>query len=315
MTTGERQEGFVLGIVGPTATGKTGLSLEAARMLGGDLAATIIGADAMALYRGMDIGTAKVSRGDREEITHHLIDVLPVTAKASVAAYQREATEHVNAALSAGKVPIVVGGSGLYVRALLDQLRFPPTDGPTRERLQDEALTHGPQYLHERLTRLDPQAGKSIEPNNVRRVVRALEVIEITGEPFSATLPTYEYCWPTAQIGLTAPLNVLDERIKVRSMRMFEEGLVDEVRALVSEGLLEGETAQYATGYQQAIAVLDGRLSVEEAWRETAQATSKLARKQLKWFRRDPRINWVNVEVEDPVEKVKETLSARGLIG
>lgn len=313
MTEESGQEGFVLGIVGPTATGKTELSLEAAQTLGGKTAATIIGADAMALYRGMDIGTAKASRKDREIVPHHLIDVLPVTAEASVAAYQRDATRHVSAALRAGKVPIVVGGSGLYVRALLDQLQFPPTDPTVRERLEAEALANGSQRLHERLSRLDPQAGENIAPNNVRRVVRALEVIEITGEPFSATLPKYEYHWPTVQIGLTAPLSVLDERIKVRSQRMFEDGLVEEVRGLVSEGLREGKTAQYATGYQQALAVLDGRLSVEEAWRETAQATSRLARKQLKWFRRDPRIRWVDIEVEDPIAQVRELLSDRDL--
>lgn len=285
----------IIAVVGPTATGKSELAVKIARSLGGSDKAVVVGADAMALYQGMDIGTAKVSEEIREEIPHLQVGLLPVSAEASVAKYQEQATAQVEATLADGKTPVVVGGSGLYVRALLDQLHFPPTDARVRARFENQAEQEGPRALYETLQQQDPKAAESIAPTNQRRLVRALEVIEITGRPFSATLPAYEYHWPTVQVGLTGPLEVLDERIRLRAERMFRQGLVDEVRRLLPLGLEQSRTAQYATGYQQALGVLGGTLSELEAIEDTVRATSRLARKQLKWFKRDPRINWIDI--------------------
>lgn len=301
----------VIAIVGPTATGKSDLALDVADWIGGPDGAEIIGVDAMALYEGMDLGTAKIPAEERRGITHHLIDVLEVSEEASVAEYQRQATHLVDSILAEQKTPIAVGGSGLYMRALLDQLQFPPTDAGVRARIEkqvrDDRLSS-----HRLLAHLDPTAAANIDPNNERRIIRALEVIELTGEPFSATMPTYNYHWPTKQIGLTGSLEVLDERIAKRAKMMFDSGLVDEVRNLLPQGFRQSKTASRATGYQQALAVIDGMLSVEEAVEATARATSQLARKQLKWFRRDPRIAWV--DIEGPVnEKVREILAGAGV--
>lgn len=311
MTVAERAQ--VIAIVGPTATGKSELALRVGEALGGAEAAAVIGADAMALYQGMDIGTAKVSPREQARLPHYQVDVLPVTARASVAKYQEQATEQVNDLLAARRTPLVVGGSGLYVRALLDQLQFPPTDSKVRERLEALAREKGSAAMHEVLTRLDPKAAAAIEPNNARRVVRALEVIDVTGEPFSATMPTYDYHWPTVQIGLTAPLEVLDERILRRAHQMFDGGLVDEVRNLIPLGIEESRTAQFATGYRQALAVARGEMSEDEARLATAQATSQLARKQLKWFKRDARVRWIDISKDDAWEETKAALQEAGL--
>jgi tRNA dimethylallyltransferase len=279
----------VVAVVGATASGKSGLALDLAQRLDGE----VVNADAMQLYRGMDIGTAKLSVQERRGIAHHQLDVLDVREEASVAAYQRSARADLEAILARGRVPIVAGGSGLYVRAALDRLEIPPTDPAVRaawaSRLEDEGVA----ALFARLADADPAAARAIEPNNGRRIVRALEVIELTGRPFSATMPRREHLRPTVLIGLTVPRPTLDQRIAERVHRMWEQGLLDEVRGLDAQGLREGRTASKALGYGQALAALDGAMSPVEAQEATITATRRFARRQESWFRPDPRVCWL----------------------
>ncbi|GAA1965439.1 tRNA (adenosine(37)-N6)-dimethylallyltransferase MiaA [Amycolatopsis minnesotensis] len=278
-----------IAVVGPTATGKSDLAVTLAERLGGE----VVNADAMQLYRGMDIGTAKVTAAERRGVPHHLLDVLGVTETASVAAYQREARAVVERLLGEGKVPILAGGSGLYVQAVLDDLRFPGTDPEVRARLDGEAERVGPAELHNRLVALDPAAAAAILPTNVRRIVRALEVIEITGDPFSANLPVPGPArYGTVLVGVDRAVEDLDERVDIRVGRMFGAGLVDEVRHLEREGLRDGKTASRALGYQQVLAELDGEQDFDAAAAATAQATRRFVRRQRSWFRRDGRIRW-----------------------
>ena len=290
----------VVAVVGATATGKSELALDLAEALGGE----IVNADALQLYRGMDIGTAKVPVSERRGIPHHQLDVLEVTQEASVAAYQQAARADIAAILRRGRVPVLVGGSGLYIRAALDHLEIPPTDPAVRRRLEGEAALQGPAAMYQRLRVRDPVAAHQIQPNNVRRVVRALEVIELTGRAFSATMPAREFVRPTVVIGLALDREELDARIDARVDRMWEVGLVEEVRALERVGLREGRTASRALGYAQALAQIDGTMSEEEARRDTAQATRRFARRQESWFRPDPRIHWLDVsrETSGPAE-------------
>lgn len=280
----------LVAVVGPTATGKSGLAVALARELGGE----VVNADAFALYRGMDIGTAKPSEAEREGIPHHQLDVLDIHDDASVAAYQRHARSDIDAILARGRVPVLVGGSGLYVRAALDLLDFPPTDPQVRARLEAEARELGAPALRERLDALDPAAAAAIEANNVRRIVRALEVIELTGRPFSATMPRREYRLPTVMLGLDLPRPLLDERIEARVRGMWEAGLLDEVAALERQGLSGTRTASRAVGYPEALAQLRGDLTEAQAIEATATATRRLARRQASWFRPDPRITWLD---------------------
>ncbi|MFI5587049.1 tRNA (adenosine(37)-N6)-dimethylallyltransferase MiaA [Amycolatopsis sp. NPDC051758] len=276
-------------VVGPTATGKTALAVDLALELGGE----VVNADALQLYRGMDIGTAKATEAERRGVPHHLLDVLDVTETASVAAYQRDARAEIERLLAAGRVPVLAGGSGLYVQAVLDDLRFPGTDPAVRARLDAEAAELGTPALYTRLGERDPAAAAAILPTNTRRIVRALEVIEITGEPFSANLPKPGPArYGTVVIGVDRAPEELDERVNERVRRMFAAGLVDEVRTLVKEGLREGKTASRALGYQQVLAELDGEGDFEAAAAATAQATRRFVRKQRSWFRRDGRIDW-----------------------
>jgi tRNA dimethylallyltransferase len=285
-------------IVGPTATGKSALAVALAEELGGE----VINADAMQLYRGMDIGTAKVTSKERRGVPHHLLDVLDVTETASVAAYQREARATVERLLAENRVPILVGGSGLYVRAVLDELEFPGTDPDIRARLEQELTESSAERLHERLTTLDPTAAAAILPSNGRRVVRALEVIELTGRPFSATMPRPgPVRYDTVQIGLDLDTEELDRRVDLRVTRMFEQGLVDEVLALEKEGLRVGRTASRALGYQQVLDQLDADHDMAEAAAATAQATRRFVRRQRSWFRRDQRIRWLDAAQENLV--------------
>ena len=284
----------VIAVVGPTASGKSDLALALAQRLGGE----IVNADAMQLYRGMDIGTAKLPLGERRGIAHHQLDVLDVRQEASVAAYQREARLDLAGIRARGHRPILVGGSGLYVRAALDRLEIPPTDPVVRGRLQDELAQVGIEAMFARLEQADLVAAQAIQPSNGRRVVRALEVIELTGRPFSATMPTREYQIPAITIGLLVPRPELDERIATRVHRMWDAGLLDEVRRLDASGLREGRTAAKALGYSQALAHLDGLLRAEQAVEDTITATRKFARRQESWFRPDPRIHWL--DHEDP---------------
>ncbi len=288
-------------VVGPTATGKTALAVELALTLGGE----VVNADALQLYRGMDIGTAKATPEERRGVPHHLLDVLDVTETASVAAYQRDARERVEELLDAGRVPILTGGSGLYIQAVLDDLRFPGTDPAVRSRLTAEADEVGAAAMHGRLSGLDPVAAEAILPTNTRRIVRALEVIEITGEPFSANLPKPGPArYGTVVIGIDRDPAELDERVDRRVELMFEAGLVDEVRELLGHGLRNGLTASRALGYQQVIAELDGEGDFAAAAEATAQATRRFVRRQRSWFKRDKRIQWFDGGMERLAERV-----------
>jgi tRNA dimethylallyltransferase len=284
----------VVGVIGPTATGKSDLALDLAEaLLASGQRAEVVNADSMQLYEGMDIGTAKLSAAQRRDVPHHLLDVWPVTRTASVADYQQLARGVIDALRADGVLPLLVGGSGLYVRAAIDPLEFPGTDESVRAALEAELERVGPGTLHERLAKADPAAAAAILPTNGRRIVRALEVIELTGRPFSAGLPAYESVYDVVQIGLDLPPDQLDERVDARVDRMFAGGLVDEVQALERAGLREGVTASRALGYQQVLAMLDGTLTQEQARAETARATRRVVRRQRSWVRRDPRITWL----------------------
>ncbi|NNM44459.1 tRNA (adenosine(37)-N6)-dimethylallyltransferase MiaA [Knoellia koreensis] len=296
----------VLAVVGPTATGKSDLGIALAEQLGGE----VVNADASQLYRGMDIGTAKVPEDERRGIPHHQLDVLDVTEEASVAAYQRAARGDIAAIRARGNHPVLVGGSGLYVRAALDVLDIPPTDPLTRARIQAEADELGTAAMFERLQAADPIAAQAIEANNARRIVRALEVIELTGRPFSATMPTREYVTDTVMVGLRLPREQLDERIGARVRRMWDDGLLDEVRGLESRGLREGRTASRALGYAQALADLDGTMTTEQAQEQTTTMTRRFARRQESWFTPDPRIHWLDATAPDLLEQALTRVAA-----
>jgi tRNA dimethylallyltransferase len=292
-------------VVGPTATGKTALAVDLARELGGE----VVNADAMQLYRGMDIGTAKATEAERRGVPHHLLDVLEVTETASVAVYQRDARAEIERLLAAGRVPVLAGGSGLYVQAVLDDLRFPGTDPAVRARLDAEAAALGTAALYTRLGERDPVAAAKILPTNTRRIVRALEVMEITGEPFSANLPVPGPArYGTVLIGVDRAAAELDERVDERVRRMFAGGLVDEVRELLGRGLREGKTASRALGYQQVLAELDGEGDFDAAAAATAQATRRFVRRQRSWFRRDQRIHWFDGADPGLAARVLDTL-------
>jgi tRNA dimethylallyltransferase len=242
----------------------------------------------------MDIGTAKLTVAERRGIPHHLLDIWDVTQTASVAEYQSLARAAIADIQGRGRVPILVGGSGLYLRAALDDLEFPGTDAAIRQRLEDELALQGSVALHERLRAVDPTAAGNMDPVNGRRIVRALEVIELTGELWSARLPEYRYLVaPTLQLGIDIPYEVLDERIARRVEHMWEQGFVDEVRGLADRGLREGVTAVRALGYAPVLQYLDGVYDEQVAKSTTAQTTRRFARRQLSWFRRDPRISWL----------------------
>jgi tRNA dimethylallyltransferase len=279
----------VITVVGPTAAGKSELSVALAHALGGE----IVNADSMQLYQGMDIGTAKLTVAERAGIPHHLLDIWPVTQAASVSEYQRLAREAIDGIRARDKRPIVVGGSGLYVRGAIDNLDFPGTDPAVRARLESELSQTGSRAMHERLAAADPVAAAAILPSNGRRIIRALEVIELSGRPFSATLPEYQSVYPVIQIGIEIPRSELDARIADRVKRMWELGLVDEVRRLERAGLRSGRTASRALGYAQVLKFLAGDLPEQEAVEQTSQATRRFVRRQESWFRRDPRVRWL----------------------
>ncbi|MFD5395351.1 tRNA (adenosine(37)-N6)-dimethylallyltransferase MiaA [Streptomyces sp. NPDC127097] len=284
----------VIAVVGPTAAGKSDLGVALAQHVGGE----VINADSMQLYRGMDIGTAKLTPEEQQGVPHRLLDIWDVTRAASVAEYQRLARAEIDRLLAEGRTPVLVGGSGLYVRGAIDALDFPGTDPEVRARLEAELAEMGSGPLHARLAAADPEAGRAILPSNGRRIVRALEVIEITGRPFTANLPGHEAVYDTLQIGVDVARPELDERIARRVDRMWEAGLVDEVRRLEGEGLREGRTASRALGYQQVLAQLAGECTEQEARDETVRATKRFARRQDSWFRRDPRVHWLSGAAE-----------------
>lgn len=290
-------------IVGPTAAGKSDLAVELALQLGGE----IVNADSMQLYRGMDVGTAKLGADERRGVPHHLLDVWDVTETASVADYQWRARRAIAEIHERGRVPLLVGGSGLYVRAVIDDLDFPGTDPELRARLEAELAEVGPAVLHARLAVRDPAAATSILPSNGRRLVRALEVIEMTGRPFSASMPSYDDD-TAVQLGLSVPRPELDERIAARVERMWAAGLVEEVRRLEPYGLRDGLTASRALGYAQVLRHLAGEWTEERAREETIRATRRFARRQESWFRRDPRVRWIDYDA--PIERALDTIDA-----
>ncbi|MFE9279850.1 tRNA (adenosine(37)-N6)-dimethylallyltransferase MiaA [Nocardiopsis alba] len=307
----------VIAVVGPTAVGKSDLAVDLASRLEERTGrrGEVINADSMQLYRGMDIGTAKLPESERRGVPHHLLDIWEVHEPADVASYQTLARERVEDCADRDVVPILVGGSGLYVRAVLDHMDFPGTDPEVRARLEAELADVGPGLLHARLTEADPAAARTILPGNGRRIVRALEVIELTGRPFTANLPDHTSFYPCVQLGLTAPRPELDERIDLRVERMWDGGLLEEVRRLDPLGLREGRTASKALGYAQALSQLDGDLTEAEAKESTARATRRFARRQESWFRRDPRVRWLPYDAPNLVERamtqVESALSDR----
>jgi tRNA dimethylallyltransferase len=281
----------IVAVVGATASGKSGLALDLVERLGGE----IVNTDAMQVYRGMDIGTAKQPVADRRGIPHHLLDLLDVTEPATVAEFQGWARAVIADCRSRGAVPVLVGGSALYTRAILDEFEFPGTDPAVRARYDAELANLGPEALHRRLTEIDPTAAQGIIATNGRRIVRALEVIEITGRPFTSTLPEHRYADPlTVQIGMDIDRPTLDARIAARVEQMWAAGWIDEVRRLAENGLRDGLTANRALGYRQILAFLDGEVTEAEAKEQTINATRRFARRQDSWFRKDPRIVWVD---------------------
>ncbi len=302
---------------GPTASGKTAVAVAVARELAASgIAAEVVNADSMLVYRGMDIGTAKPTPAERAGIPHHLIDILDVTESASVADFQGLARRAVADCRARGVVPLLAGGSALYVHAIVDDFRFPGTDAGVRARLEAELEQVGAEALHRRLAALDPAAAAGILPGNARRTVRALEVIELTGS-YTSTLPAWRYALgEVVQFGLEVPRDLLDARIAQRVDRMWADGLVAEVEALVARGLRSGRTAARALGYRQVLAQLDGELTEPEARQATVAGTRRFARKQLGWFRRDPRISWLPAESpEATAASVGEIVSAvRGIV-
>ena len=296
----------VIVVCGATATGKSDIGLALAAALDGE----IINADSMQLYKGMNIGTAKLSIEERKGIPHHLLDVLNVSEDASVAWYQSHARSLISEIESRGKRAIIVGGTGLYIKAILDDLNFPDTDQKVRDHLNELADKIGAPAMHERLAQLDPAAALAIDAQNLRRVIRALEVIEITGKPFTANLPRKDSTrYPQArQFGLAMDRQSLATRIDERVEQMWQEGLIAETQTLIEAGIRQGRTAQLALGYVQVLKFIDGEISGDEAKDDTKRATRQYARRQETWFSRDSRIEWISPS-QPRMETIKELLS------
>lgn len=278
----------VIAVVGPTGSGKSDLAVSLALELGGE----VINADAMQFYRGMDIGTAKITQAERRGVLHHLLDILDVTEEASVSRFQQQARALVSDIHARGKRAILAGGSGLYVRAALDVLEFPGTDPLVRQQLEAELAENGQAVLLERLREVDPVSAGRL--SDARRIIRALEVHRLTGRPFSSFMPQREYVQPAVQVGLAVDRDVLRDRLARRVHRMVDDGLLAEVQRLDNQGLRQGKTASRALGYAQFLRVVDGASTVAEAAEDTIVATRQFARRQLTWFRADPRISWLD---------------------
>ncbi|WP_018160815.1 tRNA (adenosine(37)-N6)-dimethylallyltransferase MiaA [Smaragdicoccus niigatensis] len=298
-----------IAVIGPTATGKSDLALDVAERVGGQ----IVNIDAQQMYRGMDVGTAKLPVSERRGITHHMIDVLDVTDVATVANYQHDAGQIVDDLLSRSIVPVIVGGSMMYIQSLLDHWTFPATDPVVRAKWEALLEAEGLGAVHQALRSVDPVAADTILPTDGRRMVRALEVVEITGRPFAASQPTRgDSRWGTTIIGLDRETDELDDRILRRTALMFEQGLVEEVEKLIPLGLREGQTARRAIGYAQVLAALDGEYPMAEAQEITAQGTRRYVRRQRSWFRRDTRVTWLNPADSDVVGRAVQVAGIAG---
>ncbi|WP_425473774.1 tRNA (adenosine(37)-N6)-dimethylallyltransferase MiaA [Rudaeicoccus suwonensis] len=298
----------IVAVVGATATGKSDLGVALAQALRGE----VVNADASQFYRGMDIGTAKLPIAQRGGVPHHLLDVLDVRDEASVAAYQRDSRSVMQQIESRGRRPVLVGGSGLYGRAALDDLQIPPTEPQVRAAWEAALAARGVAELYAELAQRDPQAAAQILPTNGRRIVRALEVIQLTGRRFSATMPRRQFLRPAVMIGLRIDRPTLHDRIERRVARMWADGLLEEVRGLDTAGIREGRTASRAIGYAQALAQLDGRLNQDEAQAETAALTRKFAKRQDSWFGADPRINWLPYDDPHLLQRALDIVDSGG---
>jgi tRNA dimethylallyltransferase len=306
----------LIAVVGATGTGKSELAIELAEAFArSGKKAEVVNADAMQLYRGMDIGTAKLSLAERRGIPHHLIDVLDITQESTAAEYQKLARAKILELQSSGVIPILVGGSMLYVAACLNNFEFPERDQELRAGLEKELTENGAIHMHKKLAELDPIAASRIIPENGRRIVRALEIVMITGEPFAAALPDEIESWqPVLELGLRMERELLLPRLEQRVLKMWERGLVDEVEQLIDLGLRESKTASVAIGYAQALGQLDGEFTKQEAIASTVQLTQRYARRQVSWFKRDTRISWLEALDADLVHNALELVAKDGIL-
>jgi tRNA dimethylallyltransferase len=306
----------LIAVVGATGTGKSELALGLAEKIAEQgQKAEIVNADAMQLYQGMDIGTAKLSLGERRGVNHHLIDVLEITEESTAAEYQKMAREKILELQASGVIPILVGGSMLYVASCLNNFEFPERDQELRAELELELSEHGPLHMHKKLAELDSVAASRIIPENGRRIVRALEIVMITGEPFAAALPDKIDSWqPVLEFGLRMERELLLPRLENRVHEMWKRGLLDEVQSLIPKGLRESKTASVAIGYAQALGELDGELSREEAIASTVMLTQRYARRQVSWFKRDERIVWLEALDQNVLQKAFEQVVADGIL-
>jgi tRNA dimethylallyltransferase len=307
----------LIAVVGATGTGKSELALGIGEYINSvGQKAEIVNADAMQLYKGMDIGTAKLPLAERRGITHHLIDVLEITQESTAAEYQRLARAKILQLQESGIIPILVGGSMLYVASCLNNFEFPDRDQELRAQLEAELIEHGPLHMHKKLVELDQIAASRIIPENGRRIVRALEIVMITGEPFAASLPDEIESWqPVLEFGLRMEREQLLPKLEKRVLKMWAEGLVEEVASLIPAGFRDSKTASVAIGYAQALGELDGELTREEAIASTVQLTQRYARRQVSWFKRDDRINWLEALDTELLAKAVELIHIDGILG
>lgn len=296
----------LIAVVGPTGTGKSDLAIKIAEnLISQGLPAEIINADSMQFYKGMNIGTAKLPENERQGIAHHMIDVLEIRDESTAAEYQKQVRPIIEQLQEGGTTPILVGGSMLYVAAALNTFEFPARDETLRAELELELEQFGSHAMHNRIQQLDATAASRIDPANGRRVVRALEILLLTGEPFAAELPAETTSWqPVIEIGLNSERSHLVERLALRVERMWQQGLVEEAEGLIAEGIREGKTSSRAIGYAQALAQLDGTMSQSEAIAQTVQLTQRYARRQMSWFKRDERINWFDYQDQNLFDRV-----------
>lgn len=305
----------LIAVVGATGTGKSELAISLAQEFSKrGQSAEIINADAMQLYKGMDIGTAKLALEDRAGIPHHLLDVLEITEESTAAEYQKLSRAKILELQEKDIVPILVGGSMLYVASCLNNFDFPDRDPKLRELLEQQLLDNGPHFMHDKLAKLDPVAASRIIPENGRRIVRAIEIVTITGEPFAAELPEVDSWQPVVEIGLKIERQALLPRLEERVHRMWQKGLVEEVRGLIDLGLRESKTAAAAIGYAQALGQIDAVLSQAEAIASTVQLTQRYARRQVSWFKRDPRVNWLDALDDEVTAKAFDLIQASGIL-